>query len=342
MANVEISSLQSAELVFAATQSIIKAQKAIGQLTKFATDFSAEAAQPGSTMMIQFFDDGEATEFDIKTNNYGHADGTTSFIPVRFGHHLKKSFVFTPKDFIENNGTKFWENAGNAAGRAVSRGLFKTISQIINKRNIKTTGEDVHESEDGVITGTQLEFGTWNEAVFGTGKFSKESVSTKCREYCDAAEIDPAECVLMLNGKAYGEVLSTLDANLYGGPEAIRSGMIEGLYGFDTVMLNDQLLREGQELPNGNTVTGENLIGAIIPRNALGIAGRVVPVLNPHLTVEVGTVTDENSKLTIQFRRVGDANTDSSTLTAEALFGAKLLQPTKVVRIVSAATSAAT
>lgn len=328
MANVEISSLTSGELVYAATQSILKAQKAIGQITKFATDFSADAVQAGSTMLIQFFDDGEATEFDIKTNNYGHADGTTSFVPVRFGHHLKKSFTFTPKDFIENNGTKFWENSGNAAGRAVSRGLFKAVSQIINKNNIKTSGDDIHESEEGDITGTLLPFGTWNEAVFGTGKFSKESVSTKCREYCDAAEIDPAECVLMLNGKAYGEVLSTLDANLYGGPEAIRSGMIEGLYGFDTVMLNDQLVKE------------ENLLGAIIPRNALGVAGRVVPVLNPHLTVEVGTVTDENSKLTIQFRRIGDANTDSSTLTAEALVGAKLLQPTKVVRIVSATPSA--
>lgn len=328
MANVEISSLSSPELVFAATESIIKAQRAIAQLTKFTTDFSADAAQPGSTMMIQFFDDGEASEFDLKTNNYGDADGTTSFVPVRFGHHLKKSFAFTPQDFIAVNGTRFWEKSGQAASRAITRGAFKAVSKIINRKNVKVSGVDKHETEDGYITGTQLSFGSWNEAVFSGSKFSKDIVATKCREFCDAAEIDPAESVLLLNGKAYGEVLSTLDANLYGGPEAIRSGMIEGLYGFGTVMLNDQLGGDG-----------ENLLGAIVPANALGIAGRVVPILNSNLIIESGTVTDENSRLTIQFRRIGDANTDSSTLTAEALFGAKLLQPTKVVRIVSQATT---
>ena len=65
-------------------------------------------------------------------------------------------------------------------------------------------------------------------------------------------------------------------------------------------------------------------------------------MLNPQLCQEVGTVTDEGSGMTLQFRRVGDANTDASTLTGEALFGAKLLQPTKIVRIVSAAQPAPT
>ena len=56
---------------------------------------------------------------------------------------------------------------------------------------------------------------------------------------------------------------------------------------------------------------------------------------------DVGTISDDKSGLVIQFRRGGDWKTDKSTLTAEALFGSKLLQPTKIVRIVSAATTAA-
>ena len=68
--------------------------------------------------------------------------------------------------------------------------------------------------------------------------------------------------------------------------------------------------------------------------NALGIAGRTVPVLNGKLYDDIGTVTDDKSGLVIQFRRGGDWRTHVSDLTAETLFGAKLLQPTKIVRIV--------
>ena len=323
MANVN-SSLTSPELVFAANTAILKAQRAIAKLTKFATDFTPEAAQPGSTMMIQFFDDGEAAEYNASTNNYLHADGSTSFIPVTFTNHPKKSFAFTPEDFLAVNGSRFWENSGAAAGRAVEIAILKTVSQYLKAANIPTYGTDSHTDDTGRTTGTLLDFGAWNEKVF-TGTIDKNMVAIQCREACDAAEINPGECVLMLNAAAYGRVLASLDANLYGGPEAIRNGMIEGLYGFDAVMENDLLLKN------------EGLIGCIIPRNAIGIAGRVLPVVNPKLYEEVGTVTDEHSGLTMQFRRTGDQATDRSVMTCEALFGAKLLQPTKIVRVVSEA-----
>lgn len=324
MANVN-TSLTSPELIFAANTSILKAQRAIAKLTKFATDFTAEAAVPGSTMMIQFFDDGEASEFNEETNNYLQADGSTSFIPVTFTNHPKKSFAFTPADFLEVNGSRFWENSGVAAGRAVEIAILKTVSQYLSAAYIPTSGTDMQTDATGRKTGTLLDFGTWNQHVVGTGAFDKSGVAIKARQACDNAEINPGECVLMLNAKAYGETLNSLDANLYGGPEAIRNGIIDGLYGFDCVMENDMLLKN------------ENLVGCIIPRNAIGIAGRTLPVLNPKLYEEVGTVTDEHSGLTLQLRRGGNAATDRSVLTVEALFGAKLLQPTKIVRLVSEA-----
>lgn len=330
MANV-ISSITAPELAFAANTSILKAQRALRKVSMFATDFTPEAAQLGSTMMVQFFDDGEAENYDEETNNYGHADGSSSMVPVTFTNHPKKTFALKPTDTLESvNGQKFFMGAGEAIGRAVSRAIFKTVSQQINSTLIKTTGKDVFtDPTTGRETGTLLSFGKWNEAVFGTDVFNKEAVATKCRQYCDAAEIDAGECVLMLNAKAYGEVLAGLDAHAYGGIEAIRNGMIEGLFGFGAVMENDLFLKD------------QKLIGAIVPRNAIGVAGRTVPILNPQLVIDSGTVTDEGSGLTLTFRRIGDANTDRTAMTGEALFGAKLLQPTKIVRIVSEAVSAA-
>lgn len=316
---------------FLANQAILSARSGIAKLRDFTTDFSGDAAQPGSTMLVQFFDDGEAAAYDDETNNYGDADGQVSFIPVKFSHHAKKSFTFTPQDYM-NIGSNRWAVAGEAAGRAVSRALLHTAVKNITPTNVKTSGVDFATDEDGTKLGTGLSFGAFNEVVAAdTQKFSKDYVAEQMTYACAAADIDPSDTVLLMNGKEFGQLLSTLDANTYGDRSAIAEGRIEGLYGFRAVMKIESL----------TTICGSGLRAALVPVNALGVAARTIPVLNANLYTEVGTVSDDKSGLVIQFRRGGDWKTDKSTLTAEALFGSKLLQPTKIVRIVSAATTAA-
>jgi len=312
---------------FLANQTIMAARSSIARLQDFTTDFSADAVQPGSTMLIQFFDDGEAGAFNASTNNYGNADGSVSFIPVKFSNHCKKSFQFTPKDYMDI-GANRWQNAGDAAGRAVSRALLHTVVKLINPVNVKTSGKDLRVEEDGTKLGTMMDFGTYNEVVAGTSQaFDKNYVAKTLIAACDSADIDPADTVILVNGSEWGDLLASLDANTYGDRSAIADGRIAGLYGFRAVVKVDNLTK----------LAGCNLRAALAPVNSIGVASRTIPVLNPKLYEEVGTVTDDRSGLVIQFRRGGDWQTDSSVLTAEALFGAKLLQPTKIVRIVSAA-----
>ena len=325
------SSIKDPAVRFLANQVIMVARSGIARLADFSTDFSADAAQPGSTMLVQFFDDGEASEFrrhtvgDVQHNNYGDADGSSSFIPLKFSNHAKKTFEFTPEDYL-NIGANRWIQAGDAAGRAVSRALLHTAVKLINPTNIPTSGTDEKTEEDGTQLGTLLPFGSWNELVADASqKITKEYVAEALTAACDAADIDAADTVLLLNGKEYGQLLATLDANVYDTPSAIQDGRIPGLYGFRAVVKVD----------NMTNIAGSNLRAALVPVNALGIAGRTIPVLNPKLYEDVGTVTDDKSGLVIQFRRGGDWRTDTSDLTAEALFGSKLLQPTKIVRIVS-------
>lgn len=326
------SSIHDPAVRFLANQTIMVARSAIERLRDFTSDFSADAAQPGSTMLIQFFDDGTADEFNRESNNYGDADASSSFIPVKFSNHPKKTFEFTPDDYL-NIGSNRWQRAGEAMGRAVSRALLQTAVKLINPTNIPTSGTDQKIEEDGTKLGTLLDFGSFNEMVLtGTDKFTKSVVAEGLTAQCADADIDPSETVVLVNGKEFGELMNTLDANTYGGPSVIQNGRIEGLYGFRAVVKIDQL----------TTVAGSNLRAALVPANALGIAGRTIPVLNPKLYEDVGTVTDDKSGLVIQFRRGGDWRKDTSDLTAEALFGAKLLQPTKIVRIVSAAAPAPT
>ena len=324
------SSIHDPAVRFLANQTIMVARAAIARLADFVTDFSADAAQPGSTMLVQFFDDGTAGTFNRETNNYGDADASSSFIPVKFSNHAKKTFEFTPDDYL-NIGANRWQQAGDAMGRAVSRALLQTAVRLINPTNIPTSGTDQKTEEDGTVLGTLLPFGAWNEVVASSSqKVTKEYVAEELTSKCDDADIDTADTVLLLNGKEYGQLLSTLDANTYGSPSAIQEGRIPGLYGFRSVIKIDNL----------TNICGNGLRAALVPVNALGIAGRTIPVLNPKLYEDVGTVTDDKSGLVIQFRRGGNWEKDVSDLTAESLFGAKLLQPTKIVRIVDTATPA--
>lgn len=324
------SSIKDPAVRFLANQAIIVARSPIARLADFTTDFSADAVQPGSTMLIQFFDDGTAAEYSRDKNNYSHADANSSFIEVKFASHPKKTFEFTPDDYLNVGGTR-WQNAGEAMGRAVSRALLETAVKLINPTNVKTSGTDEKVDDDGTVTGTRLPFGSWNEKVAAaTQKFTREFVAEELTAACADADIDPADTVLLLNGKEYGQLLATLTAHDYGSPEPIQAGRIPGLYGYRAVVKIDSL----------TGVCGSNLRAALVPANALGVAGRTIPVLNPNLYSDIGTVTDEKSGLVIQFRRGGDWHTDTTDITAEALFGSKLLQPTKIVRVVSAATEA--
>ncbi len=299
-------SLTSPALVYATDKAIIAARKALAKVGFFATDFSAEAVQPGTTMKIPIFTPGEATAFNASSNNYENAEGSVTWVPVTFDHHVKNTFQFDDKDFLLANGTHFWANAGRASGDAIAKSIIAAVSKLINKTNIPKTAA--------------------NEVVWTSAAKTKVP---DLRAVCDAADIDPAQTVLMLTPTRFAELLSTLDANIYGGPSAIRDGIVEGLYGFKAVI-------ENGALDSGAT---EKLNGALIPTDGMAVAGRLVPVLSPSVYEEVGNTRDEVSGLVVGVRRHGNPATGANYVTHEALFGAALAQPGKCVRLVSAATA---
>ena len=300
------SSLTSPGLTYSADRAIIASRKALAKVSFFATDFSADAVQPGTTMKIPVFKHGEASDFDASTNNYETIDGSVTYAAVTFDHHAKHTFGFTDKDFTLVNGTHFWAKAGEASGIAISKKIAASVSALINKTKIPKSAT--------------------NEVVFAS--VTKNTVAA-LRDVCAKADIDPGETVLMLTPKLFADLLATLDANIYGGPEAIRHGIVEGLYGFKAVIENGDL----------SASADEKLNGALIPTDGLVVASRLVPVESPTVYEEVGTTQDEVSHLVLGARRHGDPATGSNFATIEVLFGAALAQPEKCVRLVSAATA---
>lgn len=322
--------LQNPSIRFAANEIMLAAKKDIAKAALFTTNFTAEAAQAGETLLIPLFDEGLASNFNKSTNNYGHADGKAVYVPLTFKNHPKKSFAFSEDDFNLVNGTQFWEKAGAAAGRAIGRSIVQTITHKINSTNIPLSGTDetTFTNEDGetITTGSGATFSAANEVVIGSGDLTTKTVA-QFRAAARANDIAIGDTILMLNSVKFAELLSLLDAHTYGGNEAIRSGIIPNLYGYKAVVENDEFNESG-------------LVGALVPTDSIAIGSRTFKILNPSLYQELGTVTDDASGLVINIRRGGSWETGDSVLTAEALFGAKLIQPTKIVRIVETATSA--
>lgn len=283
------SSLTSPALVFSAERAIVAAHPAIAKARVFATDFSADAAQPGSTMKVPVFTPGTASQFDASTNNYATTDGSVVYASVTFDNHPKHTFSFADTDFNLVNGRQFWDRAGEASGIAVGRAIINAVTGLMG--NIAQTAS---------LTVTKA-------GIAGL------------RATADANGFEAGRAVLMLDPANFATLLSLLDYYTYGDREAIKDGVIPGLYGFKAVI-------ENNALPSGTK-------GALVAEDALVIAGRRIEVQSPRVYQEVGYTTDEESGLTLGIRRGADWATGMNSATVEALFGAAFVQPAKAVKL---------
>ena len=109
-----------------------------------------------------------------------------------------------------------------------------------------------------------------------------------------------------------------LDASAYGGTDDIRLGVIPGLYGFKGFVCS--------------TFLGAGLNGAIIQDSAIGVASRYLAPATPGAYPESwSAVTDEG--MALGARRFMDLNKGHDIFAMDALFGAKVVQGKKVVRL---------
>lgn len=129
--------------------------------------------------------------------------------------------------------------------------------------------------------------------------------------------IDATYSTLVLNPENFYGLLGHLDSNVYGGPEAIRDGIVPNLFGFKAVVRTPYL-------PAGT-------IGAIIPEDTLGIVSRVnAPVIDGY--INTWTAEGEDG-LTFGYRVYEDLAKGKALLGADCLFGAKVLRA-GIVRLV--------
>jgi hypothetical protein len=285
--------IETLQLKIAAEKAIQTARKAITPLKDFAVSFNAGESIKGSAIRVPVFNVGDAAEFDADSNNYeGTTQGVTG-VDVNLNNHFVKSVFYTDRDFIECD-VKFFEGAGDAIATVLGKGAVAQAMGLINETNVP------------------------NKSVMTIANYSDKKNIANLYKVADENDLTPGECVLLLTPAAFAALLAQLDANVYGGDEAIKNGYVPGLYGFKSVIMCNSL--------------GTDMTGAIVHTEAIGVAGRY---LAPDASAysETGMVTDEHTGLTIGFRRFANPATGKRYIAGEMLYGAQLIQPTKIVRL---------
>ena len=166
-------------------------------------------------------------------------------------------------------------------------------------------------------------FGLINESnVSLTATFDATSKNVVANLYAVAESNDlPVDkCVVVLNPAQYSKVLGLVDYSMVGTGDYLTTGVINNLFGFKGFVCSSNL-------PAGNK-------GCIILDEAMGIASKYLAPMTPDAYPEAWPITDEESGMTIGARRFMDLNKGTNNFAMDVLFGAKLLQPNKVIRLV--------
>ena len=184
-------------------------------LGAFSTDVSDEVKDPGEKIQIPLVEMDEAGTFDRANNNFARPAGTPKTATVTFGDPLITGFAVTAAQ-ARNIQKRWWEGKADLNATAIAASASSAVTNLVTKANFDKAVTNV---------GAAASF-----AKAGVAKIAAavESATNKLRVKFST---------LALSGEYFYNLLSGLDANVYGGTEAIRNGVIPGLFGFAKVML---------------------------------------------------------------------------------------------------------
>lgn len=154
-----------------------------------------------------------------------------------------------------------------------------------------------------------------------SSSFDATAKSVVANLYATAEDNDiPVDkAIVVLNPTQYAKVLGMVEYNVIGNGDYITTGVINGLFGFKGFVCSSNL--------------PDSAKGAIILDEAMGIASKYLAPMTEGAYPEAWAITADDG-FTMGARRFMNLNTGADIFAMDALFGAKLLQPTKVVRLV--------
>ena len=271
-------------------------------LGAFSTDVSGELLGPSKSVEVPLVEMDAADTFDRSTNNFARTAMTPKTATVTFGDPIIAGFSVTA-DQASKIDKRWWEGKAELNATAVAASASNAVTNLITKTNF---------SKAVLSVGTADNFGTATVAKIAA---AVENKTNKLRVKFST---------LALSGEYFYKLLAGLDANVYGGTEAIRNGVIPGLFGFGKVML----------------VHGLSTPGFVCEPSAIAFAARGFRPADETPYRAVREIKDPESGLSLTLVEYGDGPTGDLSESVTTRIGAAVGDAGALVRLVSGSTDA--
>lgn len=283
------------------SRKILKALPAqLNFLGAFSTDVSGELLGPSKSVEVPLVEMDAAGTFNRSTNNFARQAMTPKTATVTFGDPIIAGFGVTA-DQASKIDKRWWEGKAELNATAVAASASTAVTGLVTKTNFA-------------------------KAVTGVGtaaSFAKSGVA-KIAAACESStnKLRVKFAALCLSGEYFYNLLSGLDANVYGGTEAIRNGVIPGLFGFGKVML-----MHGLDIP-----------GFVCEPASIAFAARGFRPADDTPYRAIREIKDPESGLVLTLVEYGDGPTGDLSESVTTRIGAAVGDAGALVRLVSGGT----
>lgn len=196
---------------------------------------------------------------------------------------------------LGDTGIAWMKNSTEALAKTMGRSLNGYVFNLFNSTNVPLSAE------------------------FAVGTKAQPTIQNLYKIAVDN-EIDVGEATVVLNAKNFTNLLGVVDYAYYGGRSAVQAGWVDGLFGFKKVTMSDQL-------PEGTD-------GVIAAYGSVGICSRYLEPMAGCYPVSF-RIQDPDSGFAMGARAYADLASGVRKYSMEALVGAKVLIPNRIVRLVN-------
>lgn len=197
--------------------------RALAALRGFSLDFSDELKAPGASLDVPLVEADSVADFDRTSNNFGRTAVTAKKITLTKSTPVIAGFAVTA-DQLTKLKPSFWTGKAELNVQAVGDNILGKVAALVTADNYGDEAAD--------------------KIAVTEASFTRKAVA-KIRAAAIAKSLRVNRSVLALSPAYFSALLGDLDANVYGGPEAMQSGVIPRLLGFSMVVEIPQLAIPG-------------------------------------------------------------------------------------------------
>lgn len=279
--------MSTPNLEIAGNRVVASMGRQIAKLDAFAHDYAPDYTTVGAVVTMPVLS-ATAGLFDKDSNNYAQSSTITE-AKITLSSQYVAGFNVTPKQMSDGLGAyaglmnQLGENAGRAIARAVETAV---VGQVLSAASTQT------------LTQTKA----------GFAALYKE---------CFDHNLNPADCVLVLNPTAYSKLLEVVGADIVNLEKVIETGKIDNFLGFKRILCSGAV--------------SEGLVGFVAEYGAIGVAGRRIPLLEGYPFYAEFVDADTGVPATL----VGFQKWDTGDyfVTATVLFGTDIVRPEGIITL---------